>query len=351
MKILIGLGHPAHYHLFKSFIHYCENHSYQYKVAILNKDVLEDLLLRENIPYSKIIEKQQTKHLGQKYKELIFANKEFERIVDYFKPTLLIGCINQIASIGWKKKIPSIFFAEDDFRVTFLQGLLIYPFISKIITPISTSVGPFKWKQITYPSFHELAYLHPNHFKPDKTKISHLFKNGKPYYILRFSNLTAYHDINVGGISNELATKIIDILSVSGTVYITSERKLSPEFESYRIDINSTDMHHASYYANIFVGDSQTMTAEAAILGTPALRFNNLVGRLGYLNELEYEYNLTFGFKPNQADAFISKLLELLSMGKLKEEWNQRRNILLNQKIDLAEFMKTFLTSYPQKRF
>jgi predicted glycosyltransferase len=49
----------------------------------------------------------------------------------------------------------------------------------------------------------------------------------------------------------------------------------------------------------MYIGDSQTMTAEAAVLGTPAIRFNDFVGELSYLEELEYTFDLTYGIKTN----------------------------------------------------
>ncbi len=35
------------------------------------------------------------------------------------------------------------------------------------------------------------------------------------------------------------------------------------------------------------------MIAEAAVLGTPSIRFNDFVGKLGYLEDLEHKYGLT----------------------------------------------------------
>ena len=66
-------------------------------------------------------------------------------------------------------------------------------------------------------------------------------------------------------------------------------------------------MHHALYFAEMFIGDSQTMTAEAAVLGTPALRLNNFVGKLGYLNELERKFNLTYGLNQMKQKRFSVK--------------------------------------------
>ena len=43
----------------------------------------------------------------------------------------------------------------------------------------------------------------------------------------------------------------------------------------------------------MFIGDSQTMTSEAAVLGVPSLRCNSFAGRISYINEQEFKYGLT----------------------------------------------------------
>ena len=45
-------------------------------------------------------------------------------------------------------------------------------------------------------------------------------------------------------------------------------------------------------FASLYIGDSQTMSAEAGILGTPFVRFNDFVGRINYMTEMEDVYEL-----------------------------------------------------------
>ena len=47
------------------------------------------------------------------------------------------------------------------------------------------------------------------------------------------------------------------------------------------------------------------MAAECAVLGTPSIRFNDFVGKLGYLEELELEYGLTFGIKTSDPEKLL----------------------------------------------
>lgn len=54
-------------------------------------------------------------------------------------------------------------------------------------------------------------------------------------------------------------------------------------------------MHHVMAFASLYIGDSQTMAAEAGVLGVPFVRFNDFVGSIGYLRELEDKYELGYG--------------------------------------------------------
>ena len=92
-------------------------------------------------------------------------------------------------------------------------------------------------------------------------------------------------------------------------------------------------------YSKMFIGDSQTMTNEAAILGTPAIKCNSFAGRLSIPNELEYKYGLCYSFLPHNFNSMINKIKELLIIPDLKEQWHTKRNTLLNDKIDTTSFL------------
>ena len=173
---------------------------------------------------------------------------------------------------------------------------------------------------------------------------------GKRFFIIRFSRISRlpryrqnrYYRFT--GIGTDPAAR------THGTVFITSERKLSPAFEPYRIAIKAGDIHHALYFADMFIGDSQTMTAEAAVLGTPAIRFNDFVGELGYLEDLEHNWKLTFGIPTSQPLLLTEKVKELLAMNDLKSEWKLRLNKMLKHKADFSHSISGMLACLPNDR-
>ena len=108
-------------------------------------------------------------------------------------------------------------------------------------------------------------------------------------------------------------------------------------------------MHHVLSFATLFIGDSQTMTAEAAVLGTPAIRFNDFVGKLSYLEELEHQYQLTFGVKTDNENALFAKVDELLNTDKLKQVFKERQQKMLRSTIDVAAFWKDYFMNFSSK--
>jgi len=142
------------------------------------------------------------------------------------------------------------------------------------------------------------------------------------------------------------------LLMKNGQIYITSERPLEPQFEKYRIKINPLDMHHVMAFASLYIGDSQTMAAEAGVLGVPFVRFNDFVGRIGYLRELEDKYQLGYGIKASaegSVDQLCSRVEELVSMpsAERKAVFQERRQTMLSDKIDCAKFLTWFTENYP----
>ena len=259
----------------------------------------------------------------------------------------MIGSNFSIAHIGKILRIPSLRWIEDDAKMVWKSAMVANPFASKILVPASCKTDRWEYKTIHYQSFHELAYLHPNRFIPDVKQISDKINTDNPYSIIRLSKLSAHHDQGKKGIDLSLSRKLIEILSKHGDVYITSEKKIEDEFEKYRLNLDPSKIHHALFFANLYIGDSQTMAAECAVLGTPSIRFNDFVGKLGYLDELEFKFGLTRGIKTSEKEKLLDVVKEYLSNPNLKEDYKIKREKMLEKKIDLSAFMVWFIENFP----
>jgi uncharacterized protein len=347
LKILFYFNHPAHFHLFKESIRIFKSKGNEIIIIIKKKDVLEDLLSKEGWNYYNVFPKERKNSKFAIAMSLIRRNIEVFKIALKQKPTLMIGTSVEITHIGKILRIPSIMVNEDDAGQIGYWPKISYPFASTILAPSSCDVGKWADKTIFYNGYHELAYLHPNYFAPNINNITELSPENKPYYIIRLSKLQAHHDKGKSGITDALAIKIIKKLKTKGNVFISSERLFGKELEKYRIKIHPSFIIDALTFATIYIGDSQTMAAEAATLGTPSIRFNDFVGKLGYLEELEHKYGLTYGIKTSDADKLLQKIDELLAITNLKVEWQRRRKKMLSDKIDVTAFFVWFVENYP----
>lgn len=340
MKILFQLGHPAHFHLFRYTIDALNRDGHQTYILIRKKDILEDLLREAGLPYVNILPS------GRKSSFTLML-----RLWRVFWFTLrhgvdvLVGSTPEVAQVAWLLRRRSAIMAEDDAAIVPQFIRAVKPFADQYLSPVSCNNGPLEPKTTHYAGFHKLAYLHPNRFTPDPSVVDRYFPHDRPYFLLRFAQLTAYHDISAhaGGITAEIAERLIQILKPHGEVYITSERPLEPNLEPYRLKINPLDIHHIMYFATLYIGDSQSMAVEAAMLGTPSIRFNDFAGRIGVLEELQHTYHLTTGIPTSQPELLYHAVKQLLETPDLRQKYQERRQRMLADKIDVTEFFTQFI--------
>lgn len=347
MKLLVYLGHPAHFHLFRFVIRRMRENGHEVSILARKKDVLEDLLREEGWEFQNVSPRLRSENIFGMVGAMIGRQRAIFREATRNRPDLMIGTSAEIGHVGRLLGIRSIVVNEDDADVVPLFANLAYPFCNHILAPGCCRMGRWAYKTVFYESYHELAYLHPNFFKPDREVVKEFHRSDQPYFIVRFAQLSAHHDKGRKGIAGKTARDLIELLASKGAVYITSERKLEPEFEKYRISLCASKIHHALAFATLYVGDSQTMAAEAAVLGTPSLRFNDFVQEISYLNELENRYGLTYGIATGEPKRLF-RLVEKYANREIKKEWARRREAMLDEKVDLATYLVRFLQNYPQ---
>lgn len=340
MRILFQLGHPAHYHLFKNTISDLNHDGHKTYILIRKKDILEDLLNESGLPYTNI--------LPSGKKSIFTLMLRLWRVFWFtlaHRVDVLVGSTPEVAQVGWLLHRRSVIMAEDDASIVPQFIKAVRPFADQYLSPVSCNNGPLEPLTTHYEGFHKLAYLHTNRFSPDPKIVDQYFPHNETYFILRFAQLNAYHDIsaNAHGINGDVANRIINILSKHGKIYITSERQLEPELEPYRLNINPLDIHHIMAFATLYIGDSQSMAVEAAMLGTPSVRFNDFAGKIGVLEELENKYQLTFGIPSSEPERLFHTIEQLLAMPDLKQVFQQRRAVMLKDKIDVATFFTDFI--------
>lgn len=335
MRILFDINHPAHVHLFKNAIQELENRGHVISVTAREKEITTALLDEYDIEYTVL------SSVGSSLSGLAieFLHKDWAlfRFAREFNPDVYLGCNPAISHVS--KVLGGTCIIFHDSEPTPIREWLFRPFADVILTPekFTDDLGS---KQLRYPGYHELAYLHPDRFDPNPDKLREYgVEPDEEYYVLRFIAWGAHHDAGESGLSTDAKRKLVSMLAEQGTVYITTEDELPSEFEEFRLPVPPHLMHDLLSSANMYVGDSQTMATEAAVLGTPAVRCNSFAGESDMSNfvELENEYNLLIS-TPDEDEA-MNQIQNLASDPELQKRWKKRRRRLLEDKIDVTGFI------------
>lgn len=346
MRILIDIVHPGHVHLFKYF--YFETSSkHEVVVTIRDIKIIRSLLEFYKIPFIILGKKRDT--LFGKALTIIRDDIQLLRIAKKYKINVGLSSGIVLSQISKLTNIKSFVFDDDDDAAEPLIVKYGHPFSESLLTP--DCVLRKSKKSIFYAGTHELAYLHPLRFSPDpKVPANYGIELGENYFILRFVAFKGHHDGGHSGITFEQKVMLIDLLKNYGRVFITAEREIESDLEQYRIPVPPEKIHSFIAFSTMFIGDSQTMTSEAAILGVPALKCNTFAGKLSVPNELEQKYGLCYSYQPDQFDKFYAHTKQLLGTPNLKNIWAEKRKKFLADKIDVTGFMVWFIENYPESK-
>ena len=344
MRILIDIGHPAHVHIFKNFAWIFTGKGHDILFTVRDKE--NALYLLKQYKFNSILVGKHFKSRSQKIWGLVKFNAKLLKVALKFKPDLFLshGSIYAAHVSGLLKK-PHIS-VEDTGNME--QIRLYRPFTEVILTPsaLQLNLGD---KKISYNGYHELSYLRPAYFKPDK-KIYETLKLSRKniFSVVRFVSWTATHDTGMKGIPLALRIKAVQEFSKYGEVFISSEADLPADLQKYKLNIKPEEMHHVLAFANLLFSESATMASECAVLGTPSVYLDDK-GRY-YTDEQEKKYKLVNNYTQsiNDIECGIQKGCEILSKNEAKSIWRERRDMMLNDKIDVTAFWVWFVENYPE---
>ena len=349
MNILVDIGHPAQVHLMKNTIRELQNDGHRVIITIKDVPIIKRLLDREGFSYITLGKKG--KGLWGKILYQIKFYAQMLRIIRKERIDIGTGTSITIPLLSKLTKMKSINMDDDDDEVQRISVLFAHPFSDARLTPDALRGHRKSKAAVFYAGCHELAYLHPKRFTPDESVLGKCgLKRGDVFFIIRFVAFQAYHDGGQFGLSKEQKVQLIQLLSKYGRVIITSEKELDEDFEPYRLPVPPEEIHSLMYYSTMFVGDSQTMTSEAAIMGVPALKCNTFAGKLSFPNELETRYGLCYSYQPSDFSSFYQHIQQLLEQTDLKEQWLERRESFLKDKIDVSSFFTWFIENYPKSQ-
>ena len=164
--------------------------------------------------------------------------------------------------------------------------------------------------------------------------------------MFRLVNHNAFHDYKYGGISNDLLDDLISILEPHGKIIISSERRLPDKYNIYKYKDDVKNFHHYLSCSKLVICDGQSVAVECAILGIPNIRFNNFIGKISILNEIESKYNLSLGIKSSDKSKLLKKVNDFVNDDDLVKKFKERRKKLIEDKISFNDFLHSFIVNY-----
>lgn len=244
-------------------------------------------------------------------RELLVRDWRAWRTVRRFKPDVVLTRSPAGVHAARLTRTP-VMYDTDDGHVA---GFLYYvagPLADIIASPTATEKSYGK-RHRRYQGYKELFYLHPSRFTPDPQIRSELgLADDERFHVVRLTAFTASHDVSEAGMTRAQVDRVIEMMSTTGTVLISSEAELPADLAERRIRAAPHRFHHVLAAADLVVGDSQTVCSEAGVIGTPSLRFNTWAGRHPYQVELEERWGLTRAFLLTDEAAFFAELERML---------------------------------------
>src|SRR5262249_4691778 len=144
------------------------------------------------------------------------------------------------------------------------------------------------------------------------------------------------------GLTEFQKRQLIELLQRHGKLVISSEAPLPSDLEPLRVKGPVEQIHHLVAHAQLIVGESATMSSEAAVLGVPAV-FIATTSR-GYIDDQERRYGHVRHFSDHEYEQAVAEIERLLANSP-REFGKKARERLLDEKIDVTAWMVDYFES------
>jgi predicted glycosyltransferase len=307
-SVLIDVSHPAHAHFFRPIARTLLDAGVAVHIVARDKDVTVRLLEAARLPFEVLPNSQPSASRFRAAAELVRRTVSLRQLIRRTGASVVLSRnpSGVLAALGTRAR--SVF-DTDDGRGVGVHYWLARPFADVISSSVHDSEQHGRGHR-RYRALKAQMFLHPERFTPDVTVRRRYIGDDEPLFVVRFSAHDASHDRHIDGISEEGRAAVVALVRARGPARVSIEREglrlyRGPNDEAVPID--PADFHDLLATASLFVGDSQSVAAEAAILGIPSLRLSGFTGRAFYLGLLE-DRGMMLNFLPGDEARLLAEL-------------------------------------------
>jgi uncharacterized protein len=342
MRVLFDVVHPAHVHFFRHLHAQLAAEGHAVHVVSRDKEVTLELLDRFAIAHDPA-GRAATGSMASRAIELVTRVRHLRRVIREFEPDVVLTRNPSGVQAAKLTGVTGVFDTDDGSAVG-VHFRAARPFADVITTPACLRED-YGAKHRRYPGFKVLAYLHPDRFRPDPEVRAALgIAADEPLYVVRFSAHDASHDAAISGLPDGAKRELVADLASRGHVVISDEGPLGAEFAEHGLTLPPDRLHDILAAADLCVGDSQTVAAEAAVLGTPAFRSSSFSGRVDYLRELEERYHLVHNYLPGDEERFLADVrAAAVDPAATAAAAVENRAVLLADSVDVTAWYRRLL--------
>lgn len=304
MRVLLDAVHPAHVHFFGAIGDELVRRGHSAVIALRDRDVSIDLAAGRRLPS---VSPSMSTASGRAGEQSMFSQgRELLARVRWLHGLIAQGSFeiiltrNPSGAIAARfAGVPSVF-DTDDGREARLHFRLAHAAATVTTTPelLTDDLGQ---RHRRYRGLKTMAFLHPDRFAPRESVLAE-YELGpdEPIVVVRFSSNKSSHDRGIRSIPFDLRAAIEAQASEAAhaVISVEGEGTFLRRFSGERTVVAPDDFLHLLAFSDLHVGDSGSVTMEAAALGVPTLRIAD--SRRSTITELARRYGLVEDF-PLQA--------------------------------------------------
>ncbi len=339
MRVIVDIAHPAHVNFYKNAIDIFNKKYGEVSIVVNRRGSVVEILKKE-CPNNDIVS------IGTHHHSLLgkisgFVKRDIQLMSYLHKKEfdLTTGVADvYIAPISRILGKPSVLFYDDfEYKLCFYLAQLT---ATRYVIPSCIPVA--KKNILKYDGFKELAYLHPNYFKPDKKALE---QYGLTPYNYVFVREVSGISLNYKNFQHEDLSRIIQHLKELGLKLVlsledrTQVGKYSDDVILLKEPIN--DIHSLLYFASFTISSGDSMARESCLVGTPSIYTG---GRDMIINKELIKRSCMFKVDDKQhlkevvkniIEKDIKKETEETIKHAIKYEWVDTTEVIINNLLSL----------------